>query len=564
MSTIEAETSHSRDSSPEKARSRARWFPILWLALLAGISVQSQYIFEDPGIRNVIIHLSVMLAAGGLSLWVILRSGLSLGARLCCAALLSLPVAAHYLQLSPIEFVNNGDVGLVDWRWRWQDPDRELDTTGVKTTEALQCEATQWDYPRFLGTGYWAEVKASLETDWQENPPQELWKQRIGAGWSSFAVVGQLAYTQEQRGDQEMVTCYELGTGELLWSHSDSERFDPRGGGSLGGVGPQATPTVYEGKVYTHGATGIVNCLDALTGKLHWSCNTKEAFNTETLFWGNSASPLIAGDMVVVSVGDAHANIEPEYSQVGNSLVAFDSSSGDVIWKAGDRCSSYATPVLATLAGVEQIVVVNQDFVTAHRASDGQILWEHPWEGRSDSNASSSQPIPVGNDQLFLSKGYGIGAELIEVRIEDDEWSTETVWKKNVMKTKMCNVVIRDGYVYGLDDVSLSCIELSSGKKKWKKRRRPSFGHGQILLAGSHLVVTTEEGEVVLVAVDPEEYQELGSFQAIDGVTWNNPTLVDSKLVVRNAEWAACFKLSTCQYNGPSLTEVDASSTTKE
>ena len=157
-----------------------------------------------------------------------------------------------------------------------------------------------------------------------------------------------------------------------------------------------------KGRVYTQGATGIVNCIDCSTGQLLWSHDTGAKFDVENLIWGKSASPLIVGDKVVVSVGDARANTRPTFSQEGTSLVAFDRVMGNVVWTAGDRRSSYATPILTTLAEVEQIVVVNEDFVTAYGISDGVILWEHPWPGKSDADASTSQPVPVGDDRVFL------------------------------------------------------------------------------------------------------------------------------------------------------------------
>lgn len=543
-----------------QALPRVRWFPLIWIALLSAIVVQSRYYFEDPGFSNSITHLAVVLGVVGIALWIFNRSGWSRAVRYWTSGVLLLLLSAHYLQFSPIEFVNNGDVGLVGWRWRWVDPDRQLEGESTQSATQIDWQTTAWDYPRFLGNGFWAEAEGvQLGENWQSNPPQLNWKQRIGAGWSAFAVVGRYAITQEQRGEQEMVTCYDTEDGSLVWSHSDPVRFDPRGGGSLGGVGPQATPTVFEGRVFTHGATGIVNCLDASTGTLLWSCDAGATFGVETLLWGAAASPLIVHGMVVVSVGDASANVSEVSNQEGNSLVAFDQETGEVVWKAGDRRSSYASPVLCTLAGVEQVVVVNEEYVTAHRASDGEILWEHYWPGRSDTNASASQPVPVGNDQLLLSKGYGIGSELLQISFQDEQWNAEIVWKKNAMKTKMCNVVIRDGYVYGIDDVNLACIELATGKKSWKKRRRPTFGHGQMMLVGEHLLLITETGEVVLVAADPEEYRELGSFQAIDGVTWNNLALIGSKLLVRNAEWSACYELPVFDEN-PSAEKDSAES----
>ena len=414
----------------------------------------------------------------------------------------------------------------------------------TKLPAALDWQTTPHDYSNFLGDGYWAEVKGvALDPDWQSRPPRQKWKQRIGAGWSSCAVVGNYAVTQEQHDENELVTCYDIRTGELLWTHADHVRFDPGGGGSFGGVGPRATPTIFAGRVYSHGATGIVNCLDAATGELVWSHDTCAEFQVENLIWGKAASPIIVGERVVVSVGDAQANVLPESSGKGNSLVAYDRSTGEAAWTAGDRRSAYATPVLTTLAGVEQVLVVNEDFITSHRAQDGAVLWEHPWPGKSDADATATQPVPVGDDRVFLSKGYGIGAELIQVAHAGETWQVETIWKKTLMKTKMCNVVLRDGFVYGLDEVNLQCLELATGKPQWKKRRQPSFGHGQVLLVGEHLLLLTEEGEVILAAADPEEYRELGQFQALEGVTWNNPTLVGELLLVRNAEWAACFEL---------------------
>lgn len=527
-----------------KKRPRRVWFPLVWPLVLGGICVWARYFFDDRGIPNSMTHAAVILTVIGWALWVINRSGWSRVKRWTIAAVLVGLLASHYLQFSPWEVVNNGDVGIVGIRWRWAKPDRELETSLTKPKVALDWQTTPHDYPNFLGDGYWAEVEGvALDPDWQSHPPEQKWKQRIGAGWSSFAVVGNYALTQEQRDEDELVTCYDIRTGELLWTHADHVRFDPRGGGSFGGVGPQATPTIFEGRIYTHGATGIVNCLDAATGELLWSHDTCADFAVENLIWGTAASPIIVGDLVVVSVGDAQANILPESSGKGNSLVAYNRLTGDVVWTAGDRRSSYATPVLTTLAGVEQVLVVNEDFISSYRAEDGTLLWEHPWPGKSDADASTSQPVPVGDDRVFLSKGYGIGSELVAVSRNGEDWQMETLWKRTLMKTKMCNIVVRDGYVYSLDETNLECIELATGQPKWRKRRQPSFGHGQVLLVGDHLLVLSEEGEVILVAVDPEEYRELGQFQALEGVTWNNPTLVGPLLLVRNAEWVACFEL---------------------
>jgi outer membrane protein assembly factor BamB len=322
----------------------------------------------------------------------------------------------------------------------------------------------------------------------------------------------------------------------------------------MGYAGPRATPTVFEGRVYTQGATGIVHCLDATNGKVIWSVDTSEKFGADNLVWGKSGSPLVIDDLVVVNVGAPEdATAQESYSA---SLVAFDRETGEVRWTAGNRVTAYASPVLATIQGERQILQLNQDFLTSHRATDGKILWEHPWPGNSSSNATCPQPIPLTDDRLLLCKGYGIGASLLQVAKVGDDYAITPLWQQEilpVLKTKFANVVLRDGYVYGLDGTMLQCVELESGEEQWKKRRSPDFGHGEIMLIGDAMLVLSEQGELVLVEATPEEYRELGSLQALsdEEITWNNPAFSSPYLLVRNSREAVCYRLPLAESPSP-------------
>ena len=218
-------------------------------------------------------------------------------------------------------------------------------------------------------------------------------------------------------------------------------------------------------------------------------------------------------------------------------------------WTAGNRQASYASPIVTTLAGERQIISVNEGWVTAHRLVDGAVLWEHPWSGDTDSNPNCTQPIPLGGDRLFLSKGYGVGASLLHIeRDHAGPLSARPLWNPAiapVMKTKFANVVVRDGFIYGLDNTLLECIEIESGAVQWKKRRRPDFGHGQILLVGNAILVLSETGELTLVEVNPKQYNELAAIQVLhpDNVTWNTLAFSAPYLLVRNAHEAACYRL---------------------
>lgn len=514
------------------------WFLFLFVSCFGAASV-----FTDSGLVNSLINLAVVLAVVGFAIWVVRNSGLKPAAKSLLAGIPIALVLGYYLQILPFEAVLNGDVGIVGWRWRGAEPDKQLEVPECESGSALDWQTTTNDYPRFLGNGYWAEVPGVyLETDWEKHPPKEIWRKKIGAGWSAFAIVGEYAITQEQRGDEELVVCYRIPCGEIMWTHSDQVRWDPSGAGSLGYAGPRATPTIHEGRVYTQGATGILNCLDAATGSLIWSHDTLKEHNAENIMWGKACSPLIVENLVVVSVGGEN----------DQSLVAYDIETGDEVWSGGDRRSSYASPVFAELGGVGQILVVNENYLTSHDASNGKVLWEREWPSDSDGDAATSQPIPLDGDKVFISKGYSFGAGLFQVkRDEKNQWTTEPLWNGRqygelpVMKTKMGNVLVRDGYVYGLDETILECIELSSGKKMWKKRRRPKFGHGQVMLIGDQILILSEVGELILVEASPEKFRELASMRAFpeEQITWNNPAFSAPYLLVRNAEEAVCYEL---------------------
>lgn len=538
-----ATTTNSLPAATVRERARHVWFPLTVVAAAAAWwlwrSAASGY--------TTIVHVIVVLGTAALvSAW---YARYGWGVRRTRKRIVRGGWLAFILWMIVMKPVYNGDMGIHRWKLRFASDADEMLAGISGNAEATDWQTTPRDFPRFLGNGYWAEVDGvELERDWKKHPPKEIWRHEIGAGWSGFAIVGNYAITQEQRGDQEIVSCYRVDNGEVVWTHSDEARFDPADfQGGLGGIGPRATPTIHDGKVLTQGATGLVNCVDARTGAVIWSHNTAEETGADVLTWGKSGSPLVVDDLVIVNVGAP--NDEAAREGYDSSLVAYDLATGDVRWTAGNRQASYASPIVTTLAGERQIVIVNAKYVTAHRVDDGEILWEHPWRDEFDSNATTTQPIPLGDDRLFLSKGYGVGASLLKiVKDADGTFAVETLWDppiKRVMKTKFANTVVRDGYVYGLDDALLSCVKLEDGKVEWKKRRTPEFGHGQILLVGDVILVLSETGELAMVEATPEEYRELASIQALDSAdaTWNTPALAPPYLLIRNSREMACYRL---------------------
>lgn len=366
--------------------------------------------------------------------------------------------------------------------------------------------------------------QAPIRTDWPEDGLPELWRQTVGGGYASMTVANGRIFTIEQRRDDEVVAAYDLNTGGELWTHSWPARFEE----SMGGPGPRATPTWDAGKIYALGATGEFHVLEAATGKLLWKKNILADAGAPNLHWAMAGSPLIVDDKVIVQPGGS-----------GASVIAYDKLSGDPVWKSLSDTQSYTSPAVVTLLGRRQILTVTADRMVGLAIEDGSLLWEFPWFTSGGGNIS--QPLVVDDEHVFISAGYGHGAALVKLSGSGDTIQVETVWQNNNLKSKFNSPVIFDGHVYGLDEGILASIDVWTGERDWKGGR---YGFGQLLLADGHLIVLTEGGEVVLVRATPEGHQEVARFQALSGKTWNNPAIVNGKLLVRNQTEMACYDIS--------------------
>ncbi len=500
---------------------RIRWWPLLVIGVLvAGLLVWIWGLWGEIRQHKVMSTVATLMLGLLLStLWFLLLSRLRWKVRLLGVGGLALVIYA-LVQMVEIRGVTGDLRPILSWKWGRTEAGKV--TARGSTAEVL---ASEHDFPQFLGPSRNGEIDGVLlARDWRAEPPRELWRTEVGAGWASFAVWGDLAITQEQRQNEEQVVAYDLKSGEVRWVHADRARFDK----TIAGVGPRATPAIDGARVYTMGATGIVNALDLASGGRVWSRDLVAEYGAVLPEWGKSGSPLLVDGLVVVPAG----------GQPGSSLVAFRAETGEEAWTGGDDRPSYSSPLVATLAGVRQIVILNGGSVAGHDPADGRLLWEHPWPHEQPNVA---QPLPLGDDRLLVSSGYGVGAKLLEItRSPEAGLRAAIVWESPRLKAKFAHYVEFEGHIYGLDDGVLICLDPATGERCWKRGR---YGHGQLLLVDDLLVLQAENGDVVLIDPNPEGLVELDRFTAFDRKTWNVPTLTGPYLLVRNDREAALFEL---------------------
>jgi outer membrane protein assembly factor BamB len=459
------------------------WVLVLWAVLTR---------HTEGRIRRISLILTIVIASG---FWILLRTDGMTG------------VAHHRLN------------------WRWAPTHEQLmlsgsekETVSTPADTSLLVPVAEW--PGFRGSnrdGIVSNLK--IKTDWQASPPEELWRRKVGPGCSSAAICGGLLYTQEQLGDSETVSCYSLDDGKPVWKHKDKARFYD----SHAGAGPRSTPYLSEGKVFTMGGTGILNALDARTGKLIWSRNAAGDTGVEAPTWGISGSPLVSGNLVIVSVT--------------GRLAAYDKETGEPAWQGLGGRSGYSSPQPATLCNIPQVLLMNEQGLSGVDPGTGKTLWQYEWK-LSDRVL---QPAVIGADELLVSEEYK-NLRRLKVTFSDGTWKTEEKWTSPEIKNVFNDYVIDKSFAYGFDGPSMSCIDLENGKRTWRGARYQGF---QLMLADQGLIlVLSEKGDLALVSADPVKFRELGKIHVLPGKTWNHPAIAGNILLVRNSDEMAAYRLA--------------------
>ena len=520
---------------------RIRWWPAVLITGLAVVSMAVvQSIGEFPFQRRNLICLGIGASAAGLLiLWWVLLSRARWTQRLAALAGLALLATTARLTLR-IRGVTGDLIPIIETRWSQPAPKGTASVASTPSEQTPSASATipipvpaanalgrrAGDYPQFLGKNRNGIVDAiPIQTNWSQFPPQLVWRQPVGGAWSGFSVVGDRAVTQEQAGDEELVVCRHVLNGKVVWKTANLARyFTP-----IAGEGPRCSPTIAEGRVVTLGARGWLQVLDLNTGQRLWGTNILEFAKAGMPEWGLSGSPLVISNRVAVSAG----------GRDGRSLLLWHLQTGELLASGGSSSAEYGSPCLLELAGVPQILQFHHREISAHDPVTARVLWSRPFGVQFPLVAN---PVRVSSDSVFLSAGYGVGGELLAVsRTANGSLEARSVWTTKRLKAKFSNPFFRDGFLYGLDDGILACLDARDGSQRWKEGRH---GHGQGLVSGDLYLLMAEQGELLLLRPTPDGPGELARLKVFADKTWNPIALAGDLLLMRNDREAACYRLA--------------------
>ena len=520
------------------AASRARWFERMLGVGGLVVAVAVEQMLCHPSMRGpLLLVMTIPMAIAGFAVGAILFGRMLSIRRTWLAIGLSLLGAGCSALVRTDGVWGNFAFGL-DWRWKptaeeLAEEDIRRAEQGVANVpvdaEALLAALGSAPWPRFRGPhGDSTQTGRRFSDDWNAHPPEEIWRHRIGPAWSSFVIGADRLFTQEQRLQDEVVSCYDAKTGEPIWSFETPGRFFE----SLGGLGPRATPTLADGSIYALGAEGMLVRLNAVDGSLLWKADVKSlAGRNQPPMWGFSSSPWVGGGVVVVHAGGAG----------DKGIIAVNAEDGQVAWTAPAGEMSYSS--------VQQIRLLDADYLCL-LSNTGVHLWE-PATGKrvydyafSHMGYRACQAQVIDGNRLLIPTGMGTGTRLVEFFRGDNGLEAKELWTSKDMKPDFNDILVHDGHIYGFDNAIFACIRLEDGKRMWKGGR---YAKGQaLLLADSGLiVVVSESGQLVLVRATPDGHQELATVDALDDKTWNHPVVVGDLLYVRNAEEVVCYRLAS-------------------
>lgn len=375
------------------------------------------------------------------------------------------------------------------------------------------------DWPNWRGPNYNGHCDGEdFKTTWT-SPPETVWQQPLGPGYSGITCVDGKVYTCGMSEHNQILYCFDAESGKVLWKTP----FEPPYRNNVWN-GTRSTPTIDDGRAYVVGALGTVACFNANTGSKIWTRRFDRAPQ-----WGYAGSVLINGKFAIVCVGGREG-----------AMRALDKKSGLEIWKCGkDRDSGYSTPYPFTINGMKYICGLLGNTVVIAEPKSGREVFSMPWETKYKVNAAT--PI-VQDGFLFLTSGYETGCGLYRLTLSGNKIEADEVWRSKKMRNKFQTPVLYKGKLYSFDQKSFKCMDFKSGKIEWEKRGGAN-AYGSTILANGFLITLTQEGLLRIGRASANDFTPSAEAQILDGQCWTVPTLSHGLLYARNHDRIVCIDL---------------------
>jgi outer membrane protein assembly factor BamB len=387
------------------------------------------------------------------------------------------------------------------------------------------------DWPQFLGPARnGISSESGLLDLWPEGGPKEVWRANGGVGMSGLAISRGRLITLIQKDGKQWLTALNAQTGRPAWQTELAPEYK-----NQQGDGPRATPTIAGDLVIALSGQGVLAAVGFSDGKAVWSRNVVTEVGGKVADYGMASSPLVVGDLVIVTVGAPQATV-----------AAYRFKSGELIWKVGSEDpAGYSSPALLDVGGKRQVVVFTGGSIVGLVPETGALLWRHAFETDYDCNIAT--PLAV-DGQIFVSAGENHGSVLLQLKPEGDKFAVGKVWEsegpQSVLRNEWQTSILLDGHLYGFDNIGsagpvthLTCVKASTGERVWQQ---PRFGKGNMIAADGKLWISNMAGELVVVKATSKGYEEIGRKQYI-GATRQAPALAGGLLYLRDDRHIVCL-----------------------
>ena len=372
---------------------------------------------------------------------------------------------------------------------------------------------------------------SGVADSWPAAGPKKLWSRALGDGYSAIAEEGGILYTAFRRGSKDVITALDASTGKTRWEYEYENPFTNSFSEKVG-PGPYAMPQVVGDRLVTASGTGKIHSLDKKTGRPVWSHNLYTEFHGTELQFGYSCHALPYKDTLIYLSGGR-----------GDGAIAFRQSDGAVVWKALDFTNSHSSPLLIHVDGQPQVAAVAANTVFGFDPDNGKLLWTH--EHKTPYGLAVSTPVWGPGNLLFVASAYGTGARVLQLNQSGGKTTVKELWADPHIQLHFSTAIQRDGYVYlsiGYDGpVFMAAVELKTGTIKWRDR---GFAKAQLLYADGKIILADQDGTLALCRVSPEKFEVLSKAAVLESIAWTPPTLVGTRLYVRDRKTIEAFDLA--------------------